>query len=307
MKKILLILLIVTTLIFSSCSAPVTSNESAENKTTDTIEQTKNTTEVDTSNVEQENKKEEEPIDIEKQIIYETENIKITAKNINFDSIFGPELNLLVENKSDQNLIAQIENSSINDVMISNIFSCDVAAGKKANDSISFMSNKYQHFDPKTIATIEFEINVMNSDSYDRISESEKIILKTNIFELFSQEHYDNGTIILDSNNIKIFSKKVIDEDSIWGSELVLYIENNSENDIVVQTSDVSINGFMLQPMFSSNICSHKKAYDTVTFFESDLEENEIENISEIELNFIISEEDSYKTLFESDIINIQF
>ena len=50
----------------------------------------------------------------------------------------------------------------------------------------------------------------------------------------------------------------------------------------------MSVNGFMLSPFFSTTVYDGKKAINDITVFSSDLEENGIETIEEVELKFNI-------------------
>jgi len=60
-------------------------------------------------------------------------------------------------------------------------------------------------------------------------------------------------------------------EDSFRGADIYVYIENNGDEDIIIQLRDVSLNGFMVDLAFSSDVLAGKKSFDSITFFESDL------------------------------------
>ena len=54
--------------------------------------------------------------------------------------------------------------------------------------------------------------------------------------------------VIYEENDIKISFSGI--EDSMFGPEINLYIENNSKDNITVQVRDFSINGIMIDPIF---------------------------------------------------------
>ena len=74
---------------------------------------------------------------VEEQVLLDQDDIKITLKSLDFDGFYGPELKVLIENNSDKSIIVQTRDSSVNDIMIETMFSCNVAAGKKANDGLT--------------------------------------------------------------------------------------------------------------------------------------------------------------------------
>ena len=107
------------------------------------------------------------------------------------------------------------------------------------------------------------------------------------------------GAELYNQNNIKIIGKAVNEHD-FWGSAVVLYIENNTDDEISVYCDNMSVNGFMVSPLFASNIKPNKKAVDTITLFENELEENDIESIEDIELSFRIINSDNYNIIDET-------
>lgn len=76
-------------------------------------------------------------VTIEEQVLFEGNDFKITATGIE-DGLFGTDLKLLIENNSSQNITVQARNSNVNGFMVETMMSADVAAGKKANDSLTF-------------------------------------------------------------------------------------------------------------------------------------------------------------------------
>ena len=87
----------------------------------------------------------------------------------------------------------------------------------------------------------------------------------------------------------------------------ILYIENSSEKDVTVQVRDESINGFMMDTIFSEDVLSGKRSIDAITFMNSSLEENGIDKIESIEFSFSISAMGDFMDSTKSDIINLTF
>lgn len=256
-----------------------------------------------------EEKKEAETVEtnIEQQVIYDEKGIKVTALSLDYPSFGGPELKLLIESTSSKTITVQCRNLSVNGVMIDSVFSCEVAAGKKANDTLSFSSSDLKKANITTIKDIEFNLHFYDSDSIMDSYDSNTIKLTTNADASFVQTYDDSGTVAVDKNGIKIIVKKVENTGSFLGAEIYVYIENNSDKDVMIQTRDVSLNGFMVDPIFSSDICAGKKAYDTISFLDSALEDNGIEEITDLELYFHVCEADGWKNIFDSDVVNIKF
>ena len=131
--------------------------------------------------------------------------------------------------------------------------------------------------------------------------------IHTTATEGFEYVFDDSGDVAYDENGIKIVIKGLSEDDSIFGPGVIVYIENNSDDNVTVQARDVSINGFMIDPLFSSDIVAKKHAVDAITFMSSDLEDNAITQIESIELAFHIFETESWDTIADSDTLSITF
>lgn len=239
-------------------------------------------------------------------VVFDANDIKVTAKALNYDGWMGPELVLLIENNSSQNITVQNRNASINGLMIDPMLSADVAAGKKANETMTIMSSELEQAGIKTIKDIEFILHIFDTETWDEIVDSDVIVISTDATD-YVQTFDDSGVVAYDENGVKIVAKELNSSDSFWGADLYLYIENNTEQDITVQARDVSIDGFMIDPVFSSEIVHGKKAFDSLTFMESDLTDNGITDIKEIELKFHIFDTASWDTIKDTDIVTVSF
>ena len=245
-------------------------------------------------------------VTIEEQVLYDENSIKITALGME-DGLFGTELKLLLENNSDKSITVQARNANVNGFMVSTMMSVDIAAGKKANDSLTFETSGLKDCGIESIATMEFFFHIFDTESWDTIVDTDVITINTSIASTYTQAVDDSGEILVEEGGVKIVGKGLSDDDSVWGPGVILYIENNSEKDVTVQVRDVSINGFMVDSSMSTDIVAGKKAMSAVQFFSTDLEENAITDITDVELYFHIFNLESWDTIFDSDVIAISF
>ena len=140
-------------------------------------------------------------------------------------------------------------------------------------------------------------------DSYETLFDTDEIELRTSAYGTVEQPAMDDGRELFNQDGIRIIGKYV-DEDSFWGAGILLFIENNYGENIMIQCDNMSINGFMVTPFFSSTVHDGRMALDEITIMSGDLEDNNIERIEEIELVFNIIDPDTFQTLFETDPIS---
>lgn len=113
----------------------------------------------------------------------------------------------------------------------------------------------------------------------------------------------DSAVIIYDKDGIKISYIGLSQDDR--EAKINLLIENNTDIGRMVQARDFSVNGFMTEEYFSSNVAANKKCYDSIDVYNSDLEANKITEIKDIEFYFIIANSDNWSERTESEIVKI--
>lgn len=246
-------------------------------------------------------------ITIKEQVLYNKNNVKITAKSIDLDAFAGPSIKVLIENDSDKNITVQISSAAVNDFMISTIFSSDVVAGKKSNDEVTLLSSDLEAAGISTIKDIELIFNIFNTESLDTIDISGITHIQTTADPDYVQPVNDSGFVALDKNNVKVVVKKLDDTTSFWGADLYVYVENNSNKDITIQVRKVSLNGFMMNPLFSCQLLPGKKAISSITFMEDDLKNNDITKFQSLEMSFTVFDTKSLDTIFDSSTVKVAF
>lgn len=240
-------------------------------------------------------------VSIEEQVLVDQDGIKITATEYVTDSIMGDGIELLVENNSDTDYTIGCDELIVNDYMIADLFSVDVAAGKKSNEMMYLSSSELNAAGIDTVGKVEMYFHAYDAN-WDDLFQNVYSEIETSEFANMDTTPNDEGTELYNENGIRIVGKTV-DENSFWGTAILLYIENTSGKNVGISVDDMSINGFMMTPYFSTTVYDGKKAIDDITIMSSDLEENGIESIDEVELKFHIYDEDTYDTIADSDAI----
>lgn len=243
-------------------------------------------------------------VSIEEQTLWEIDGVKVTAKGMSEDSIWGTQIDVLVENNSDKDIGIGATAVIVNDYMISDLTSITVTAGNKSNDHISLLSNELDAAGIKNISEVELYLHTFDPETFMTKKESGKILIKTNNTSKDNTSSIE-GETLFESNGVKIIGQYV-DENSFWGSAIVLYVENNSDKNVIVQCDELSVNGFMITALMSDTVYAGKKCISDITLLESDLEENGITEISNVQTSFKILDE-NFKTIAESEKVNIKF
>lgn len=249
----------------------------------------------------------ETKVTVEQVMLLEQDGIKIQAKELKPDGLLGAELKVYIENETEKDLTIQCRNSSVNGYMVETMFSAEVAAGKKANDTITFLSADLELCGIETIADMELSFHIFTTEGWDTVLDSQQVQIKTSAADTYSYTYDHPGTQVYEGSGIKLIAKGLNKEDSILGPGLVLYIHNTGDQGITVQAQDASVNGFMIETVLSQEVMPGKHAVSTVTFLSSDLEENDISKIEDLELSFHIFDTATWETVVDTEPIRLSF
>lgn len=112
---------------------------------------------------------------------------------------------------------------------------------------------------------------------------------------------------IWNMNGIKI-TCLYLDEDATFGTVVKFQIENNTDNNIRVRIDNVTVNGYTLSLYgWNCTVTMNRQAVEELTLLSSTLEECDITEISTVELDFVITDTDTYTTIQETPTIRITF
>lgn len=301
MKKIMalcLALLMLATL----CSCIAIGSEHETKAIVDSTEDQKETTgDKNGSTTDSEKQEPEEPT-ISEQVCFEYMGIKVTAKSMVNDSIWGTGIKLLIENNATKTYSIRIEEVIVNNCMVSSLFSSEVSAGKKANETVYLSTDDLKAAGIEHIGQIEIYFYITDEE-YETVYRSECVTIKTSLFDKMDTTPDASGHELFNQGGIRIVGKYV-DEDSFWGSSVLLCIENKTGKNITVSCEEMSVNGFMVTPFFVSTVYSGKYAVDELTLLSSDLEENGITSIEEIEISFHIYDSTTYDTIVDTPSVS---
>lgn len=241
-------------------------------------------------------------VTIEEQVLLDEKNVVITAKEYVEDSIWGEGIKLNIENNSGKDLTVGCSALIVNNYMITDLFSSQVAAGKKANETMYLSSSQLEAAGIESVGQVEIYFHIYDSNTMDKYYDSNCVTIKTSEYDNMDTAVDDSGVELYNKNGIRIIGKTV-DEDSFWGMGILLYCENKSGKNIGISVDDVSVNGYMMNTLFSATVYNNKMALDDITLLSSELEENGITSIDDVELKFKIFNPDTYSTIDESDIV----
>ena len=256
------------------------------------------------SNNEQENDTVE--ITVAETVLYEADGVKVTATGYE-DGWMGPEIKILVENDSSRNVLVTSASVSANGYMMpSAALYAEVAAGKKANETLTIMSSELDQSGIEMLAELQFYLQIQDPETWETITTSDLLTLTTSAAP-YEQPVDDSGDVLYDSDGIRIICKG-LKQDIIWDGTVVFYMENNSGKEISIYAENVSVNGFMQDVGLWSDLRPSTKIIDGMSMIDlSDLEIENIDQIENIEFNLRIVDANTWEDIVTTDVLTLNF
>lgn len=242
-------------------------------------------------------------VSISEQVLFEEQGVRLTARTIE-ESWSGIDITVLIENDSDVPVTVQARNVSVNGFMFEDIaFSSSVTAGNRANDNITFLSSGFERSGIETMGTIELSFLVFHSDSWNDIFQTEPVVIETSAAGQVMQAMPATIQTIFEQDGVSVAFMGV--EESWLGTDVVLFIMNDTDEVITVQTRDEAVNGHMVFGIMSATVMPGKVAVDTIGFGSWELERDNITEIETVEFRLNISAGDSWSNAITTDIIQL--
>ena len=300
MSRILLALLLVFVMVFAAACGGDGEIKQPANVNGDSSSETNGT---GTSN---DSGSSDEEVTITETVLYEADGIKVTAKSL-ADGLLGTEVKLLIENDSSKNILITSSSVSANGYMMPTAaLYAEVAAGKKANESLTLMSSELDQCGIETLAEMQFYLQIQDPETWETIKTTDLITLATSATG-YTQPVDDSGDVLYNENGYKIVCKG-LKQDIIWDGTVVFYMENNSSKAVSIYAENVSVNGFMQEVGLWSDLRPSTKMIDGMSMIDlSDLEITNIDEIKTIEFNLRIVDAETWEDIVTTDAMTLNF
>ena len=243
------------------------------------------------------------PITFEKMVVIDNDECTITINEIKEKDLYGfYVLKASLDNKSaEKTYMFSVENAYINGVKADPVFATEVNPEKKANVDISFNRSVLEENGIVDFTDIEMTFAVYNKDEYEDQAARETIHIypygEENASK-FTREAADADSVLADDENVTIILTGYEKDDEWEYYSANIYLVNKTDHKLMFSVEDASINGFMADPLFATELDAGKSEFTSLSWPYSTLEENGIENVEEIAAHFVVYDSDEYENRY---------
>lgn len=232
-------------------------------------------------------------------VLVDNETCTFTVTGTEFNDHLGLQIQVLCENKSDRPLMFTWNNVSVCGFMYDPLWAEEVAAGKKVNTTIGIDTFALEQMHVDSVDAITFDLLVQDSEEF---MEAPIVNDSFTIYPTGKQadqvvfpeyRHTDGETVIVDNEDVTFIMN--VDDELAEYYTLNCYLANHTDRNLMFFWDDVSVNGFMVNPFWGLSVAAGKQAYAEIIFFRSDLEQQDIEVVQDIEFRLQVSDNDDWE------------
>lgn len=245
-------------------------------------------------------------INLSETVLFDGQNVKITATGIRSGGWAGPELLLAFENNTDQDLAFTCEDLYINGCKTGRGLYTEVAAGGKADDSMAIYDVDLAAYGIDVIAEITLSFHVSDAQ-WDVYCLTDLITVRTDAAETYDFTYESGGEVLYEGKGFRIVSLGRADEDSYWGPATLLYFENNTKRTVTFQTRDASTGGHRLDAVLSTTLRPGMRAIDDLSVDKGELAQYGIGEIGTLALRFMVFDDETGDELLATNEIEFAF
>ena len=296
MKRILgLILSIIMLMSLAACGAePETDETQATTATTEaptgeaaTEAPTEETVEIVTA------------MDMDESVLVDDENCTFTVQLASTNEHLGMTLDALCVNKTDKTLLFTWNTVSVCGFMYDPLWSQEVAPGGTVNSVIYIDTYQLEQYGITSVDEITFTLCIF--DSGDFMAEPYVNDVHTIYPTGLSAETYvrperaavGGEQVTVDNGDVSFILESFEDDGEVY--TLRCYLNNKTGKSLMFAWDETTVDGCAIDPMWTCEVAAGKQAYSEITFYYSQFEENNIENVQQIDFRLTVSDLDDWE------------
>lgn len=294
MKRFLALLLALLMMV-SLVACGDSKDSSKDDKKTETSEKGENKSE-----------KKSEKVTFTETTLVDNDYCAITIKEVDPDDPIGFLMKAKLENKSsDKTYTFSINYASVNGVQVNPFLYADIAPGKTANEDIQILDSFLEENGIDTFTDIALNFSVYNGDDFTEDPVVDEVFhiypYGEDKAEDFVREPKSTDETLIDNEYCTVILEGY-DKDGSLGYAVKLFMLNKTDEKINISSSEESINGVMMDALFSVNLPAGNCSFQNMTWFASELEDNDIKDVTDLEFTLTVNEAETWDSLAEETI-----
>ena len=243
--------------------------------------------------------------EFEAMMVVDNDQCAIYIRELWEDPVWGWSMRVELENKSDtKTYMYAVSSASINDVQAEPLFAIEVALGKKAREVLHVRDASLEDQNIGLYSDVELHFRVYDTDDWTAQPVATPSIhvypYGAKNAERFIRQSQPGDMVLANDEGVTVTAIDFM-QDPIWGYTTKLFLENNTEKNLLFTVENASVNGYMADPLFAKTVNAGNCAFGGVSWSNHALEELEITEVESLEFVLRVYDAEDWS---QGDIIN---
>lgn len=231
--------------------------------------------------------------------VVDNEFCSFQLQDIDPQGTFGYTLEVLLENKTEQELMFSLRSVSVNGYMCDPFFAAAIGSGMTSREKVSFLHQNLADNGITDVTEIAFTLAVY--DNTDLLAEN---LVETE-FSFYPQgpEAHREMPRTAQPADVELFSNEScamtvtgFDPESFWGYGVDVYLENRTDRALMFATWDGMVNGVACDPCWAVEVAPGKRYNGQISWMTQELEEAGIFQVEQISLALRVYDSENWQT-----------
>lgn len=240
--------------------------------------------------------------DLAPQIIQLVDNdaVSVHITSVKNNEHLGMQLGIQCVNKTDRSLMFSWDMVSVCGFMYDPFWAEEVAPGKTLNSTVDFDTYALEQMGIASVDEISFTLRIFDSENWMEkpLVQEDCTIYPTGLNAetvRFPARPETAGQVVVAEDENARFVIEWADAEDASEYTVYVYMENKTDRNLMYAWDMVSVNDMMVDPFWATVVAAGKRACAEVVFYRSDLADNGIEDVENIEFTLIVSDYDDWE------------
>lgn len=227
-------------------------------------------------------------------VLLDDENCTFTVSLASENAHLGMTLDAVCTNKTDGTLMFAWNGVSVCGYLYDPLWAQEVAPGESVDSIIYIDTWQLEQYGITSVDEIQFTLNIFDSEDFMAEPYANDVYtiyptgLDANSVTYPERAAVGGEQVITDRSGVDFIIESFEDDGTTY--TLRCYLRNRNEMALMYAWENVTVNGCAIDPMWAMEVPAGKQAYGEITFLRSDLEENGIQDVEEIEFRLSVSD-----------------
>lgn len=220
-------------------------------------------------------------------MVVDNEDCAIYISDFREDPVWGWVLDARLENKSESDTwMFAISSASVNTVQIDPLFAAQIAPGKKAKEQIHLSASTLKEHDVGLYTDIELYFRVYDAEDWMKEPVATPSIhiypYGADKARPYVRQLQPNDQVLVDQKDFAVTVTGFVN-DPVRGFTAQLFVQNKTDQRIMLTAENASVNGFMADPLFAMSVDPGNCAFGRMSWPDTVLRDLGITQVEKIE------------------------